>query len=350
MIGSDTSTHPKVFSNKMSEFLWQECSKITKDFIEDKLAVFFVNPINDEFILSEYRAKIKKPMDLSTVFKKIKDNSYIGIQDWVDDIYLIFDNAIQFNGSDSLIGGIAAYFKKKFDKKVNILQLKNSRNLEDQLIKLQIKMLKLWSKQPPELLNEDENKAEEGDQTNQEIHVNEDIELLRKQQISSPLTTSELLGIHQNHILKLLSTPYDTLTISYPMTSLTGETLLPSSLYKQLTNMFTFQKLPALEFLPIEDFYVQGGQSPDKDTLNKHIAQYQATKNQPVQLPIDLAQNLYSSYLSVSQIETYNKCPFLYFIQYGLGVFPPQEQKLMPYNQLNLQLILFDELKVVHSR
>ena len=163
----------------MSEFLWQECSKITKDFIEDKLAVFFVNPIDDEFILSEYRAKIKKPMDLSTVFKKIKDNSYIGIQDWVDDIYLIFDNAIQFNGSDSLIGGIAAYFKKKFDKKVNILQLKNSRNLEDQLIKLQIKMLKLWSKQPPELLNEDENKAEEGDQTNQEIHVNEDIELLR---------------------------------------------------------------------------------------------------------------------------------------------------------------------------
>ena len=160
--------------------------------------------------------------------------------------------------------------------------------------------------------------------------LDEDIELLRKQQISSPLTTSELLGIHQNHILKLLSTPYDTLTISYPMTSLTGETLLPSSLYKQLTNMFTFQKLPALEFLPIEDFYVQGGQSPDKDTLNKHIAQYQATKNQPVQLPIDLAQNLYSSYLSVSQIETYNKCPFLYFIQYGLGVFPPQEQKLMP--------------------
>lgn len=43
-----------------------------------------------------------------------------------------------------------------------------------------------------------------------------------------------------------------------------------------------------------------------------------------------MAQNLYSSYLSVSQIETYNKCPFLYFIQYGLGVFPPQEQKLMP--------------------
>ena len=75
--------------------------------------------------------------------------------------------------------------------------------------------------------------------------LDEDIELLRKQQMSSPLTTSELLGIHQNHILKLLSTPYDTLTISYPMTSLTGETLLPSSLYKQLTNMFTFKN-----FLP----------------------------------------------------------------------------------------------------
>lgn len=43
-----------------------------------------------------------------------------------------------------------------------------------------------------------------------------------------------------------------------------------------------------------------------------------------------LLQNLYSPTLSVSQIETYNKCPFLYFIQYGLGIYPLKEQQLMP--------------------
>ena len=33
--------------------------------------------------------------------------------------------------------------------------------------------------------------------------------------------------------------------------------------------------------------------------------------------------------MSVSQIETYNKCPFLYFIQYSLGIYPLKEDKLM---------------------
>lgn len=160
--------------------------------------------------------------------------------------------------------------------------------------------------------------------------LDEDIELLRNHHVSTPLTTSELLGIHENDILKILSTPYQSLTISYSMNTLTGETLLPSSLYKQLFEMYTFQKLPALRFLPLEDFYIQGGQSQDKAILNQNLMQYQSMRNQPVQLPLDMTSSLYSSYLSVSQIETYNKCPFLYFIQYGLGIFPPQEQKLMP--------------------
>lgn len=160
--------------------------------------------------------------------------------------------------------------------------------------------------------------------------LDEDIELLRKQHISTPLSTSELLGIHENNILKILSIPYQSLTISYSMNSLTGETLLPSSLYKQLCEMYTFQKLPCLRYLPLEDFYVQGGQYPEKKILNQNISHYQTTHNQPVQLSLDMTKYLYSSYLSVSQIETYNKCPFLYFIQYGLGIFPPQEKKLMP--------------------
>lgn len=160
--------------------------------------------------------------------------------------------------------------------------------------------------------------------------LDEDIELLRRHKVSTPLTTSELLGIHENYILKALSTPYQSLTISYSMNSLTGETLLPSSLYKQLCEMYNFQKLPHLHYLPLEDFYVQGGQNPEKKILNQNISHYQRTHNQPVQLSLDMTKSLYSSYLSVSQIETYNKCPFLYFIQYGLNIFPPQEQKLMP--------------------
>ena len=38
----------------------------------------------------------------------------------------------------------------------------------------------------------------------------------------------------------------------------------------------------------------------------------------------------------MSQIETYNKCPFLYFVQYGLKVYPQKDKKLLPHEIGNL--------------
>ena len=160
--------------------------------------------------------------------------------------------------------------------------------------------------------------------------LDEDIELLRKENISTPLTTSEQLGVHENDIFKILTTPFSTLTVSLAMNSLSGETLLPSSLYKQLTQMYTFQKLPPLQFLPLDQYYIANGKATHKETLNQNIAHYLSSHHQPDSLTPELTQSLYSSYLSVSQIETYNQCPFLYFIQYGLGIYPIQDQKLLP--------------------
>lgn len=124
--------------------------------------------------------------------------------------------------------------------------------------------------------------------------------------------------------------PYQTFTFSYAMNTLDGETLLPSSLYKQLTHMFTCQKLPTPLFMPQDVYYSRGGKNPDKAILNQNIETFLSTHNQPVQLSQETTKQLYSPYLSVSQIETYNKCPFLYFIQYGLGIYPLPEQKLLP--------------------
>lgn len=160
--------------------------------------------------------------------------------------------------------------------------------------------------------------------------LDEDIELLRAKHITTPLTTTERLGVHYNDILKALSQPALSLTISYPKQTLSGEALLPSSLYKQLQTMYSFQELPINEFLPIDEYYLLGGMIPEKETLNQNIQQFIKEKNQPITLSQDCVSQLYSPTLSVSQIETYNKCPFLYFIQYGLGIYPLKEQKLLP--------------------
>ena len=68
----------------------------------------------------------------------------------------------------------------------------------------------------------------------------------------------------------------------------------------------------------------------EKEILNQNITNYIETQNQPLSINKEIIKKLYSPVLSVSQIETYNKCPFLYFIQYGLGVYPLKEEKLLP--------------------
>jgi len=53
--------------------------------------------------------------------------------------------------------------------------------------------------------------------------------------------------------------------------------------------------------------------------------------------------------MSVSQIETYNKCPFLYFIQYGLGIYPLKEDKLMP-NELGSLIHYVLSIHLFHNK
>ena len=137
----------------MSESLPLQCLKITNDLINnDQLAQPFVKPYNPEKKLqADYNLKVKKPMDLCTVRKKIKDNNYSCFQEWVDDMNLIFDNAISFNGENSLFGGVAVYLQKQFGKKIREIETMNLRNYEDQLISLGNKLEQVLKKPPPTL-------------------------------------------------------------------------------------------------------------------------------------------------------------------------------------------------------
>lgn len=158
--------------------------------------------------------------------------------------------------------------------------------------------------------------------------LDEDIKILKANNITTPLTSLEQLGLVYNEILKALQCPFLTLTISYPLTTLSNETRLPSSLYKQLEKMYDLKPLPRNTYLSIEDYYLTGATYKSKEILNKNINHFKEIKNQPVIIDKKIIKELYNATLSVSQIETYNKCPYLYFIQYGLGIYPIQDNKL----------------------
>ena len=156
--------------------------------------------------------------------------------------------------------------------------------------------------------------------------LDEDILALRRW-VSTPLTTLERSGLLQSDILKALQCPNHTMTFSYSANDLSGKPKLPSSLYLQLEKIFDLKELQLNTYMSKDDFYLNGG-TYDDFIINNHISHYTNEKGKLSPLNKDIVSSLYKSTLSVSQIETYNKCPYLYFIQYGLGIYPLNDNEL----------------------
>lgn len=159
--------------------------------------------------------------------------------------------------------------------------------------------------------------------------------LLHKERIHIPhlATIDTQIATLQNQILKVLASNTTCITISYALASNNGETLLPSSLLKQLKGFFTCQTIKGIPVYyhdaVLTNLYASGGQVKTKEIVNKTIAQYKQTKNQP---PVLLGKACGTT-LSASQLETYNGCPYKYFQQYTLQI-KPFNQPILQANEL----------------
>ena len=160
-----------------------------------------------------------------------------------------------------------------------------------------------------------------------ELLLNEDLRYL--QPGHAPLNTYQQQDYHQCTIMKALLQPYLTLTLSCSQQTLSGTLLLESLLFQQLTEMLKSKVLPDPQFMCIDDFYQKKGMLENYE-VNELIKDFQTNGNQVHALSPDIVHGLYSHKLSVSQLETYNKCPFMYFVQYGLKVFDKQSDELLP--------------------
>uniref|UniRef100_A0A3B3B7E8 Bromo domain-containing protein n=1 Tax=Oryzias melastigma TaxID=30732 RepID=A0A3B3B7E8_ORYME len=80
----------------------------------------FLTPVNHKVILG-YRKVIKRPMDFSTIRRKLNNNLYFSLETFMGDVNLVFDNCEKFNEDDSEIGRAGHNMRKFFDE---LLQLK----------------------------------------------------------------------------------------------------------------------------------------------------------------------------------------------------------------------------------
>jgi len=69
-----------------------------------------VDPMRDS--AKTYFDVVKKPMDLGTIRKRHTAGQYDTLEEFIDDLHLVFDNAILFSGETSTFGYIATDIKK----------------------------------------------------------------------------------------------------------------------------------------------------------------------------------------------------------------------------------------------
>ena len=135
---------------------------------------------------------------------------------------------------------------------------------------------------------------------------------------AQPVTAIDLMILDKIKIMKVLLNQHRSLTLSYATHDMANKDMLPSSLYIRLRNVLSSQniKSPLLAWKP--ELYLRGSQVPDDDVNVLVDIPYEQI-NKPVQIDASMRDRLGRG-MSISRLETYNKCPFQYFIKYGLNV------------------------------
>jgi len=120
---------PKIFEfdhekiRKLSD-LFQKCYSIISTIKSHPWSWPFIEPVDPVVLnLPDYFIVITKPMDLGTVSKKILQGQYETIQDFAEDVRLVWKNCFTYNPPESDIVKMAqsldAIFEEKFKKVVN---------------------------------------------------------------------------------------------------------------------------------------------------------------------------------------------------------------------------------------
>lgn len=101
----------------LSEYDKDWCLRIHSELVKKPITTPFrmpVDPVHDG--AENYFSIVKNPMDLNTMKTKLNENKYKTVKDFVDDIHLICQNAITFNGENSMYAYIALDLEKWIDE------------------------------------------------------------------------------------------------------------------------------------------------------------------------------------------------------------------------------------------
>ena len=101
----------------MEEKQLEFCMKTMEDLCNHPITRTFHEPVpTGEDEPTNYHNIIKKPIDLGTIRKNLQDNKYNIIQEWLDDVELVWKNAEIYNEPTSLVAINAKESRRIFEK------------------------------------------------------------------------------------------------------------------------------------------------------------------------------------------------------------------------------------------
>jgi hypothetical protein len=87
-------------------------------------AWIFHDPVDaDKLEIPDYYEVVTEPMDLGTIKNKLNMNKYRQVQEFIDDVHLIFGNCIKYNGEDSSVGKMCKVVREEFFKLYNMFNM-----------------------------------------------------------------------------------------------------------------------------------------------------------------------------------------------------------------------------------
>ena len=147
-----------------------ECIKITKFLINSPGCSIFktpVDPIQDNLV--DYFDKIKSPQDLGTILERLSNGNYNSINNWKNDINLVFDNARKYFGPHSFITVLSNSMENKFNKIYSKIFFTSSENWMNEINNKFHKINRLMKSAPGNLKSEFEGKRFTGPMSQAEL-------------------------------------------------------------------------------------------------------------------------------------------------------------------------------------
>lgn len=130
----------------------ERAERITKALLARPIFRDFSTPVNANS-LDGYTSIVKKPMDLSTVLKNLENRRYATPNDWLSDITLVFQNAIDYWGSvdpGAVWGIMAQYGVTELDRMTAGLGFKTDNEWMEEVVKVSNKLSRNIAERPAE--------------------------------------------------------------------------------------------------------------------------------------------------------------------------------------------------------